>query len=46
LQRDTKGLGLAIMNYRAHTVDAKLAIRRGAERGTIMRCVLPGDALA
>ena len=44
--RDTKGLGLAIMNYRAHTVGAKLAIRRGAERGTIVRCVLPRDALA
>lgn len=46
LKRDTKGLGLAIMNYRAHTVGATLSIRRSAERGTIVRCVLPRDALA
>jgi signal transduction histidine kinase len=40
-----KGLGLEIMDYRAHTLGATLAILPGAERGTVVRCVLPKDAL-
>ncbi len=43
-QPSTKGLGLDIMNYRAHTLGAKLDIGRGTEGGTIVRCKLPQDA--
>ena len=40
-QPPKRGLGLEIMNYRAHTLGAKLAVRHGAEGGTVVRCVLP-----
>jgi signal transduction histidine kinase len=45
-QRTGAGLGLEIMNYRASTIGAKLAVGPGAERGTVVCCVLPRDALA
>jgi signal transduction histidine kinase len=44
-QRTKRGLGLEIMNYRAHTLGAKLTIERGTERGMVVRCVLPRNAL-
>ncbi len=36
-----KGLGLEIMNYRAHTLGATLVVRHGTEGGTVVCCVLP-----
>lgn len=44
-ERRQNGLGLEIMNYRAHTLGAKLMVLPGAERGTVVRCVLPKKAL-
>jgi signal transduction histidine kinase len=41
-----KGLGLEIMDYRAHVIGATLMVKRGAERGTIMCCTLPRDAFS
>ncbi len=44
-ERPRKGLGLEIMAYRANTLGARLEIRPGAERGTVVRCILPREAL-
>ncbi|MCX6899636.1 MAG: CHASE3 domain-containing protein [Verrucomicrobia bacterium] len=43
--RPRKGLGLEIMDYRAHAVGATLTVRRGEKRGTVMCCTLSRDAL-
>jgi len=43
--RPRKGLGLEIMDYRAHTVGATLTVRRGEKRGTVVCCTLSRDAL-
>jgi signal transduction histidine kinase len=40
-----KGLGLEIMNYRAHTLGARLEVRRGPDRGTTVQCTMPRSAL-
>jgi len=42
----SKGLGLELMHYRARTLGADLEVRRGAECGTVVRCVLPISAIA
>ena len=42
VQRPRTGLGLEIMNYRAHTIGATLEVRRGTDRGTVVCCTLPG----
>ena len=43
--RPRKGLGLEIMDYRAHAVGATLTVRRGEKHGTVMCCTLSRDAL-
>lgn len=43
--RPRRGLGLEIMDYRAHAVGATLTVRRGEKHGTVMRCTLSRDAL-
>ena len=41
------GLGLEIMNYRARSIGAALAVRSGGESGgTVITCTLPLDSLA
>jgi len=44
--RSRRGMGLEIMHYRAHTIGARVEARRGNERGTVVCCTLPRDALA
>ena len=44
--RTRRGMGLEIMSYRAHAIGARLTVRRGEQRGTIMCCILPRDALS
>lgn len=41
VHRTRAGLGLDIMNYRAHTIGAILDVRPGAGRGTVVRCTIP-----
>ncbi len=41
----SKGLGLEIMNYRAHTIGATLDVRRGDTCGTVVACTLPRSSL-
>ncbi|MFZ2643867.1 MAG: CHASE3 domain-containing protein [Verrucomicrobiia bacterium] len=41
--RSRRGLGLEIMDYRAHAIGATLTVRRGKERGTVMICTLPRE---
>lgn len=40
-----RGLGLEIMDYRAHSVGASLAVRGGDPRGTEVACTLPLDLI-
>jgi two-component system sensor kinase FixL len=39
------GLGLRIMEHRAKTIGARLAVRRGRSRGSIVACTLPKTSL-
>ncbi len=41
VQRQKKGMGLAIMNYRAQTIGATLTVKPGDLRGTVVACTLP-----
>ncbi len=45
-ENDTKGdgMGLRIMQHRAHLMDATLSIEPGGKGGTIIRCTLPRSA--
>jgi PAS domain S-box-containing protein len=38
---DSKGMGLRIMDYRAHMIGAQFDLRRGPNGGTIMTCSFP-----
>ena len=38
---DQRGMGLRIMNYRAHLAGGTLEIRPGAEGGTVVTCAVP-----
>lgn len=44
-RRSGRGLGLEIMNYRAHTLGAEMKIRPGEGRGTVVTCTMPRAAL-
>lgn len=44
-KRPNRGMGLEIMNYRAHTIGGRLEVQRGMERGTVVTCTLPKDSL-
>jgi len=37
----TTGMGLRIMNYRAHLVGAALEVRGAGDRGTVVTCAMP-----
>jgi PAS domain S-box-containing protein len=39
--KDTKGMGLGIMKYRARLIGASLSLTRRKKRGTIVTCSLP-----
>ncbi|MCX7826014.1 MAG: CHASE3 domain-containing protein [Verrucomicrobiae bacterium] len=43
--RPKTGMGLEIMNYRAHTIGARIETRRAKDRGTVVRCTLPRNAV-
>jgi len=45
-RRLRRGLGLEIMRYRANTLGAQFTIGRGSERGTVVSCVIPRQALS
>jgi signal transduction histidine kinase len=40
-KRNSKGMGVHIMKYRAETIGATLSIEPRRPNGTIVRCVLP-----
>jgi len=45
--RNSPGMGLHIMNYRAKMIGATLQVQRGAQGGTVVMCVLqPVNATA
>ena len=44
-ERSGRGLGLEIMNYRAHTIGATLEAHRGTVQGTVVTCTLPQSSL-
>src|SRR5690606_38753375 len=36
------GIGISIMSHRAEIIDAQLEIKRRSDRGTLVRCTVPG----
>lgn len=38
---ETRGMGLEIMKYRAHTIGGQLSLKPDARTGTVLTCVLP-----
>jgi PAS domain S-box-containing protein len=41
VQQRGEGSGLRIMGYRAHLMQGSIAVERGPERGTVVRCDVP-----